>query len=74
MTYLQLCFLCIGILAIIAVLRLMKIVTFRIEPLALVIGIAAFICFYLAQSNGEIHNLSQRIAVVIVRIVQMFVR
>lgn len=74
MSYLNICFLCIGILAVIAALQLTGKIHFRIQPLAFIVAIAGLVCFYFAMSNGEIHDLSQRIAQVIVGFVQMFVR
>lgn len=72
MTYITICFICIAALAIIAVLLRMGAISFNIKPLALIIGIAAFVLFYLAQSNGEIHTLSVRMAEKIVKGVQWF--
>ena len=70
MVYLIICFACIAVLLCIAVLYNTGHMPFNHKPLAFVIGIAAFASFYMASDNGEIHILSERIAKVIVSIVQ----
>ena len=72
MTYIIICFLCIIALALLAIAAHLNIARFNIKPLALPIGIAAFVCFYIAQSNGEIHIISVRMARWIVAVVQWF--
>ena len=70
MTYTIICFLCIAVLAAIVVLLRLGVISFNVKPLAFIIGIGALILFYKAQSDGEIHVLSVRIAEMIVGAVQ----
>ena len=73
MTYLILCFICIALLACLAAGSIFGLLRYNIKPLAFVIGMAGFALFYMAQSDGEIHNLSLRMAKMIVRMVQFVV-
>ncbi len=73
MPYLDICFLCIGVLAVLSALRLMGKIPFEIPFLPPILAIVGLVCFYFAVSHGEVHELSQRIAKVIVKIVQIII-
>lgn len=73
MTYLIIVGVCLVALSCIAALYCTGHMPFNHKPLAFLIGMVGFFSFYMANDNGEIHVLSERIARVIVKIVQVVV-